>query len=111
MEDATKPRIIAIEEHYLDRNIGVNFESADALVPPPLRERLEDLGALRLKEMDDAGIDVQVLSHAGPATQRINAEAAVKVSRLANDRQAAYKCKHVVAGAVSAPGSRKNQAP
>jgi len=86
MEHATKPRVIAIEEHYLDRNVGVNFESADALVPPPLRERLEDLGASRIKEMDDAGIDVQVLSHAGPATQRINAEAAVKVSRLANDR-------------------------
>src|SRR5262249_961949 len=63
-----------------------NFAHADALLPLPVRRRLEDLGAGRLKEMDDAGISVQVLSHAGPAAQRIDAEAAVQLSRAANDR-------------------------
>ena len=54
--------------------------------PGPLRERLEDVGALRLREMDEAGIDIQVLSHSAPATQRIDAQAAVSVARQANDR-------------------------
>ncbi|MFL5271383.1 MAG: sigma 54-interacting transcriptional regulator, partial [Anaeromyxobacteraceae bacterium] len=53
---------------------------------PALRERLEDVGGLRLKEMDEAGIDVQVLSHAAPATQRLDASAAIDLSARANDR-------------------------
>jgi 2,3-dihydroxybenzoate decarboxylase len=36
--------------------------------------------------MDEAGIDVQVLSHAAPATQRMDAETAVPLARQANDR-------------------------
>ena len=51
-----------------------------------LRNRLLDLGELRLREMDEAGIDVQVLSHGAPATQRMDAETAVPVAREANDR-------------------------
>jgi 2,3-dihydroxybenzoate decarboxylase len=43
------------------------------------------LGALRLKEMDEAGIDVQVLSHSAPATQKFDPETAVRLARLAND--------------------------
>src|SRR5207247_10093944 len=39
-----------------------------------------------LKEMDEAGIDVQVLSHGAPATQRGDAETTVKLARGANDR-------------------------
>jgi 2,3-dihydroxybenzoate decarboxylase len=86
MDRKSAPRVIAIEEHYLDCDIGANFAGADTLLPHDLRRRLEDLGVSRLKEMDDAGIDVQVLSHAGPATQRTDAEAAVKLARVANDR-------------------------
>jgi len=54
--------------------------------PGPLRDRLVDVGALRIKEMDEAGIDLQVLSHSAPATQRLDAESSVKVAREANDR-------------------------
>ena len=36
--------------------------------------RLNDLGELRLEEMDEAGIDVQVISHGAPSTQRLDAE-------------------------------------
>jgi len=44
------------------------------------------VGALRLREMDEAGIDIQVLSHSAPATQRIDAETAVTVAKQANDK-------------------------
>src|SRR5262249_8104230 len=48
--------------------------------------RLHDLGALRLQEMDESGIDLQIISHGAPSTQRLDAETAVPVARRANDR-------------------------
>jgi 2,3-dihydroxybenzoate decarboxylase len=36
--------------------------------------------------MDEAGVDVQVLSHGAPATQRMDAETAIPVARRANDK-------------------------
>jgi 2,3-dihydroxybenzoate decarboxylase len=38
--------------------------------------------------MDEAGIDVQVISHGAPSTQRLDPEAAVRLARNANDRLA-----------------------
>jgi len=80
----TRPQVIAIEEHYFDAEIVEHFGEADKR--PGLRHRLEDLGAQRIKEMDEAGIDVQVLSHAAPATHLLDAELAVPLARRANDR-------------------------
>jgi 2,3-dihydroxybenzoate decarboxylase len=42
--------------------------------------RLLDLGALRIKEMDEAGI-IQVVSHGAPAAQKIPADIAVPLTR------------------------------
>jgi 2,3-dihydroxybenzoate decarboxylase len=83
---ATRPTVIAIEEHYWDPDVSSHFGDLDARGAPALRARLNDLGALRLKEMDEAGIDVQVLSHGAPSTQRLDAETAVRLAHLANDR-------------------------
>jgi predicted TIM-barrel fold metal-dependent hydrolase len=41
-----------------------------------------------LKEMDEAGIDLQVLSHTMPGLQKLDAETAVPLARRANDRLA-----------------------
>jgi predicted TIM-barrel fold metal-dependent hydrolase len=83
---AQKPRIIAIEEHYMDAEVKAHFSREDATKQDWVSERLDDLGNLRIKEMDEAGIDLQVLSQASPSTQKMDAETAVRVARGANDR-------------------------
>ncbi len=79
-------QIIALEEHYLDAEVKAHFSSLDAALPAPVLSRLEDVGQGRLADMDAAGIDVEVLSHAPPSLQRIDAESAVPLARRANDR-------------------------
>ena len=82
---AGKPFVIALEEHYYDPELAATFDGPEGRAPET-RRRLDDLGELRLKEMDEAGIDVQVISHGAPSTQRLDAEAAVRLARNANDR-------------------------
>jgi predicted TIM-barrel fold metal-dependent hydrolase len=81
-----KTRVIAIEEHYADADVTGKFAPEDRIVVPYLENRLKDFTELRIKEMDEAGIDIQVLSHVGPATQWFEADVAVPLSRAANDR-------------------------
>lgn len=85
---AAKPLVIALEEHYLDAEVKAKFSPADARAgsPPEIAKRLADLGELRLKEMDEVGIDIQVLSHGAPSVQKMDAESAVALARKANDR-------------------------
>ena len=87
MERDDGQRVIALEEHYWDREVAARFtERGIEMRDPRLQERLFDLGSLRLREMDEAGIDFQVLSHGAPSLQRMEAEAAVPLARQANDR-------------------------
>ncbi len=83
---ATKSRIIAIEEHYLDPEVKTHLVGADATKAPWVAERLDNLSNLRIKEMDECGIDMQVLSHGAPALQKLSGETAVRLARGANDR-------------------------
>ena len=75
MAQKQKPKVIAIEEHYLDPEVdertgGRAGGSAHA------REKLADLGELRSREMDEAGIDIQVLSHCPPGAQVFDTDTA-----------------------------------
>lgn len=81
-------RVIAIEEHYYDDDITVQFEGIDARTGGFVRDKLEEVGEARLASMDACGIDVQVLSHGAPSTQKMDAETGVRVAAGANDRLA-----------------------
>jgi 2,3-dihydroxybenzoate decarboxylase len=85
-----KPKcpVIALEEHYWDKELEEHAGVVER--NPKTRERLFDLGQIRLKEMDEAGVDMQVLSHGAPSAQRLTGEHAVPVTRRVNDRLAAF---------------------
>ena len=77
--------VIALEEHYLDQELAAHF-AGESSRNIEISKRLVDLGELRLKEMDEAGIDVQVLSHVAPSGQMLPKDIAVDLTRRANDR-------------------------
>ena len=86
-------KIVALEEHYLTPAI----RDANLALPPDVRDpsaggsqkevetKLLDLGEARLARMDDAGIDVSVLSVTTPAVQSLPASQAIPLAREAND--------------------------
>jgi len=85
MTDGTRPLVIAIEEHYLDQDVDakVNKQAGGS---EDTRKRLMDLGELRLREMDEAGIDIQVLSHCPPGAQAFDKDEAIVRAQGVNNR-------------------------
>jgi predicted TIM-barrel fold metal-dependent hydrolase len=86
--------VIAIEEHYWDDELEKTYTGGEAGRPGETAKRLHDLGELRLKEMDEAGIDVQVLSHGAPSTQKLPADIAPALVQRVNDRLHAAVQRH-----------------
>jgi predicted TIM-barrel fold metal-dependent hydrolase len=86
MLEKPKCQIIALEEHYWDRELSDTYEGIERVSDPKLIERLCDLGALRLREMDEAGVDLQILSHGSPSTQKLAGDQAIALTRRVNDR-------------------------
>lgn len=78
-------QVIAIEEHYLDDEVD-ELAGRRGGGGPGVREKLADLGELRIKEMDEAGIDIQVLSHCPQGAQAFAGDEAVALAVRVNDR-------------------------
>src|SRR6516164_1155504 len=86
MLERPKCSVIAIEEHYWDKELSGRFAGGEGVRAPDMLNRLYDLGELRLREMDEAGIDMQILSHGAPSAQKLTGTHAVELTRRVNDR-------------------------
>ena len=89
-----KMPVIALEEHYWDRELAAQLQGAEGTRSADMLQRLYDLGELRLREMDEAGIDIQVLSHGAPSAQKLDPSIAVDLTRRVNDRLAEAVARH-----------------
>jgi predicted TIM-barrel fold metal-dependent hydrolase len=91
-------RTIALEETYATplfmENIEKNFKNQAKAegkphTPPTflaqIAEKLINVGEGRIKEMDQAGIDVQVLSLFSPGVEQLEAPVSVKIATETND--------------------------
>src|ERR1700730_1658247 len=90
-------RVVALEEAFLHPRVWDLFPEPLQRKYQPVRAPLSDGGAERMRLMDAAGIDVQVLSHVQPGVQVLadeQAELAAAVSREVNDWLAAAVAAH-----------------
>ena len=79
-------RIVAIEEHFISPTMAKEYTGHHKLSPfMHSTRRLEDLGIARIREMDEAGIDVQVISHLQPGPQVFPPDMSVALAREANN--------------------------
>ncbi len=86
MLERPKCPVIALEEHYWDKELAAQFPGGEGVRDPEMLKRLYDLGELRLQEMDEAGVDLQIISHGAPSTQKISGADAVALACRVNDR-------------------------
>src|SRR5438128_6570638 len=78
-------RIIAIEEHFISPMMARGYTGHHKLSSfMHSTRKLEDLGDPRIREMDEAGIDVQVISHLQPGSQVFEPDVSVNLAREAN---------------------------
>ncbi|MBO0691329.1 MAG: amidohydrolase [Acidimicrobiaceae bacterium] len=84
-------QIIALEEHNLPTDIAAK---AGPSFPPPTADQLNDFGDGRIAVMDEAGIDLQVLSLVAYGVQNLPPAQSVEFAREANDRMAAACVAH-----------------
>lgn len=87
-------QIIATEEHLATSEVldawralppGLQDDSLEIFDQPRIEERLVDLAGERIRAMDDAGIDVQVLSLTTPGMSNLDTADAVSLARSTND--------------------------
>jgi predicted TIM-barrel fold metal-dependent hydrolase len=91
-----KPKcpVVAIEEHYWDQELAKTYSGVEGTRNDEQLKRLYDLGDLRIKDMDEAGVDIQIISHGAPSAQKLSGDDAVALVQRVNDRLAAAIAKH-----------------
>lgn len=87
--------VIAIEEHYWDEELSATYAGIGRATHNPEQEkRLRDLGDIRIREMDEAGIDMQVISHGSPSAQQLTGPEGIALTKRVNDRLAEAIARH-----------------
>ncbi len=88
-------RTIGTEEHFVSDEVAAAWrrlepaarEASRAGVPPgELGERLREVGERRIAAMDEAGLDVQVISLTAPGLHSLPADEATRLQVETNDR-------------------------
>lgn len=109
-------RVVALEEHFSIPALVKKIDPAviakrgfkgrkQAPGKPSLNDLLAEIGEVRLKSMDEAGVSVQVLSPGGPGPDLVPGPDGVALARELNDQLAAACAKHPTrfAGFASLP--------
>jgi predicted TIM-barrel fold metal-dependent hydrolase len=88
-------RTIGTEEHFVTDEVVTAWSRLDARAredspggapPDELGERLREVGARRIAAMDEAGLDVQVISLTSPGLHNLPADVATHLQAETNDR-------------------------
>jgi uncharacterized protein len=86
-------RTIALEEHYATTGF-LSGPGGWLASRPGIVEPISDLGDGRIAAMDDAGVDLAVLSLAAPGVEQLDGPEAARLARDCNDELAAAVGRH-----------------
>ncbi len=79
-------RVITLEEAFLHPKMWQFYSPADQAKFAPVKDLLCDVGEARIRRMDAAGIDLQVLSHVQPGVQTLSdPDQAIRLSKEVNN--------------------------
>jgi uncharacterized protein len=90
-------RTITLEEHFLTEpyvRATAEYSAKMGMQFPEMEAKLLDLGAGRIAAMDEAGVDLQVMSLVAFGLEGLNAADGTAVAREVNDELAAAVAKH-----------------
>jgi predicted TIM-barrel fold metal-dependent hydrolase len=85
MINKSPTHIIALEEAFLHPKLRELYPPSYVKLLGMVNDRLTDVGPERIRRMDAAGIDLQVLSHVQPGVQILDRDTAIQLSREIND--------------------------
>jgi predicted TIM-barrel fold metal-dependent hydrolase len=84
-EERSVTRVIALEEAFLHPKLRELYPQSYVKLLDLVKGHLTDVGPERIRRMDAAGIDLQVLSHVAPGVQTLERETAMRLSKEVND--------------------------
>jgi predicted TIM-barrel fold metal-dependent hydrolase len=73
--------VIAIEEHFTSPELRKLIAPREG----PIQSMLDNMSTRLIKDMDEGGIDIAVLSENNPAAHNLDPETSVKMAKASND--------------------------